>query len=39
LTYYLSNESYVREPLTRTPQQVHIIDLNPYLEKHLNGVK
>jgi len=39
LTYYLSNESFVKEPLTSTPQQVHIIDLNPYLEEYLNGVK
>jgi len=39
LTYYVSNESYVKEALTNTPQQVHIIDLSPYLAEHLNGVK
>jgi len=39
LTYYLSNESFVREPVINTLQQVHILELNSYLEEYLNGVK
>ncbi|TFH22549.1 MAG: T9SS C-terminal target domain-containing protein [Bacteroidia bacterium] len=33
LTYYLSNESYVKEPVTNTLQQLHILELNSYLEE------
>jgi hypothetical protein len=39
LTYYLSSESYVMEPAINTFQQLHLIQLNPYLEEHLNGVR
>lgn len=39
LIYYVSNESYVRDPGPNTPQRLHRIELNSYLEEHLNGVK
>ena len=39
LSYYLSSESYVLEPATNTPPQLHLMDLNPYLEAYLNGLK
>ncbi len=36
LTYYISNESYVKEPVN-IPQKLHLIELHPYLEDYLNG--
>jgi len=37
LTFYLSNESYVMEPVTNTLQQLHIIDLRPFMEEYLQA--
>lgn len=36
-SYYLSNESYVKEPVN-IPQKLHLIDLNTYLGDYLNRV-
>ena len=35
LTYYLSNEAYVNEPVN-IPQKLHLIELHPYLEEYLH---
>jgi hypothetical protein len=37
LIYYLSNESFVLEPATNTPQQIHRLDLGGLLETYLEG--
>ena len=31
LKYYLTNENFVRKPITYTPQQLHRFDLSPFL--------
>lgn len=36
LSYYLSNESYVKAPVN-TPQQLHLVELHAYLKEFLNG--
>jgi hypothetical protein len=38
LSYYLSNESYVKAPVNIS-QQLHLIKLHSFLEEHLNSVK
>jgi hypothetical protein len=38
LNYYVSNESYVNGPVYTSPQ-LHRIELHPYLEHYLNGIK
>jgi len=35
LTYYISNESYVHEPVNIT-QKLHVFELHPYLEDYLH---
>lgn len=37
LTYYLSNESFVLEPATNTPQQLHQFDMSGFLAEYLKG--
>lgn len=36
LSYYLSNESYVKAPVN-TPQQLHLVNLHSYLKDFLDG--
>jgi len=35
LSYYVSNESYVKEPVN-TPPQLHLVELHTYLKEYLN---
>ena len=38
LHYYLTNESFSRKPIISIPQQMHELDLSPYLKTYLEGV-
>jgi hypothetical protein len=30
--FYLTNESFIRKPIVNTPQQIHTVDLSPFLK-------